>query len=608
MCVPAAAEEHVFGVQLHLHGSMSEGHGSMAGHDHAARGLGGAVDVIWWTDHDWRIAGHTYVDGHGFEEGMHRIEQMPVPLTARQLDGREPMPAWALEGGTSDPDSTESVRIGWQRVRTQRDARQAKLQISSKVAREGKKSLHAVLQGRNASWERVALSFGAERRRHIASLASEVRAAISVLPERMDGDVRIVVSFMLSQQPPNLRGRLDYHLSAAGQGASERRATTRVIRGADGQRDARVTVIEVPWVPGSWNDLVFDVSKDAELHGHGGADNSMAEVMVSIEARRGRVEAYLDRFEIERRIVGPPLFDRQKEMAAELGDDALIHYVGQEVSYGAHLNVFGPRVPLADSAAHPHGYTPTQAVALARAHGGISSLNHVFGIANTARAHDIPSTRPRFEDRARRLVELRGYGADLLEVGYRKRGRELKAFVELWDKMSAAGVYMTGVGVSDSHDNDIGWAEGPNNFITWVMAETRDQESLIEALRAGRAFFGDPTRFDGRMDLEAEGGGRMGDVVVASPGPQTVRFLASGLRAGQRVRLVRDGQPIRTLAPTGDEVDVSETIDVRANGFVRFEIVEDGAAVALSNPLYFVLPGHDVPAWRRVGAASGDDG
>lgn len=604
---PASAEESAWGVQLHLHGSLSEGQGSMAGHNHEAARLGGAVDVLWWTDHDWRIAAHTYVEGYDFEEGMQSVQRVPASLRERQLDGREPLPAWARDGAIGDPEATESSRVGWQRQRGA-GARRAKVQISTREAREGAKSLHAELDSRKPGWERVALGFGASRRRHVASLASEVEVALSILPERMRGDARITISFPLSQQPPQLRGRLDYRLSAAGRGATERTHTTKIVHGREGGRSTRVAIIELPWQPGQWNDLRFDLSKDAERFELGGADNSMVEVIVSLEAReKGRVSAYLDAFEIERRVVGPPLFARQKRMAEALGGDAIANYVGQEISYGAHLNVYGPNVPLADSARYPHGLTPTQAVDLARAHGGLVSLNHVFGVEERATGHNFPSSRPRFDERTKRLVELGGFGADLLEVGYRERGYGLGAFVELWDTLSAAGIYMTGVGVSDSHDNDSGWLSGPNNFITWVLAETREESALIDALRSGRAYFGDPTRFDGRMDVQVDGGGQMGEVVVTQPGEKVVRFRAEGLRTGQQLRLVLGGRPIRTVTPASGEVELRERISVLSNTFVRFEIIEQGEIIALSNPLYFVLPDHAVPAWRKVGKSTREE-
>ena len=76
----------IYGVQLHVHGSTSEGRASMRGQNAAARALGGAVDVIWWSDHDWRIANHTYVTDFGFEQGMSEIELVPAPLRAAQWD------------------------------------------------------------------------------------------------------------------------------------------------------------------------------------------------------------------------------------------------------------------------------------------------------------------------------------------------------------------------------------------------------------------------------------------------------------------------------------------------------------------------------------------
>ena len=34
------------------------------------------------------------------------------------------------------------------------------------------------------------------------------------------------------------------------------------------------------------------------------------------------------------------------------------------------------------------------------------------------------------------------------------------------------GIALVGIGVSDSHDAESGWTEGPNNFITWIYADS----------------------------------------------------------------------------------------------------------------------------------------
>jgi hypothetical protein len=43
---------------MHLHGSFSEGTASMDAHLQQAQRLG--VDVLWWTDHDFRVAALGY--------------------------------------------------------------------------------------------------------------------------------------------------------------------------------------------------------------------------------------------------------------------------------------------------------------------------------------------------------------------------------------------------------------------------------------------------------------------------------------------------------------------------------------------------------------------
>jgi len=608
--------EPVFGVQLHLHGSLSEGAGSMQGHNHAASQLGEAVDVLWWTDHDWRIAAHTHVTGFDFEQGMAAEERVPTPLHVRQWDGREPLPEWAgahAPGSELAPASLSSSRSGWRRLRVASPARRTKLSISDREARNGSKSLHLGIVGDAAvgrrgaarvdddGWQRLALAFTADRRRHVASLASDVRVRLSVMPVEASGDARLVVSVLLSQHPPGYRGRLDYRLVAAEQGGGERSVEIETRAAVGGALPLRVASIDVPYEAGRWNDLVFDLSADAKELDLGGIDNSLAELGLAVEARGGgRFAAFVDALEIERVRVGPELFAEEKALAASLSQAGVVNHVGQEVSYGAHLNAYGPAVPLADSETHPYGYTPREAVEWAHAHGGIVSLNHVFGTGNDDIGHNFPETRPAFDARVARLVKLRAHGADLLEVGYRRRGYGLKGFIELWDTLSSSGVFITGVGVSDSHDNFEGWQDGGNNFITWVHAASASQEDLIEGLRRGRAYFGDPMLFDGRLDMETDTGARMGEVVLAAPGPRGITLRAEGLRKGQRVRLIRDGERVQGWPVEGDRFERRHAIEVASASSLRFEVVEAGAPIALSNPIYFVVdPARRVPEARR---------
>ncbi|MCS5637287.1 MAG: CehA/McbA family metallohydrolase, partial [Myxococcota bacterium] len=432
--------------------------------------------------------------------------------------------------------------------------------------------------------------FDASRRRHIASLASGVRLRLSVLPVRLDPGARIIVRVGLSQASPRRGVRMDYvlFLDSSSPGPPPPSRERVEIEGAD--REVDVVTVPVPTTAGLWNDWVLDLSQDAEALGVGGGDNALVSLSLLLEVRgRARAEAYFDSLVIERERVGPPLFAEAKRLAGKLVDDELMHHVGQEISYAAHLNAYGPGVPLADLAAHPHGYTPEEAVAFVHEHGGLVSLNHYFGVMFDQRIADSPRAGPYFDAALERLIANRAYGVDLLEVGYRARGYGLDGYLALWDGLARAGIRLVGVGVSDSHDAHLGWAEGPNNFITWVYARSDSQADLLAGLEAGRAYFGDPTRFDGELDIRAKGGGRMGDRLVRAPGPLELTFHAQGLREGQSIRLVGDGVSLGEFESKGPDWSRRAVVDVQGPTFLRFEVLEAGRAVALSNPLYIDL-------------------
>ncbi|MAJ61034.1 MAG: hypothetical protein CBC48_14380 [bacterium TMED88] len=588
------SQPSVYGVQLHTHGSMSEGPASMQAHDHAARALGGAVDVIWWTDHDWRIAAHTYVDGFDFEDGMLARELAPVPLRMPQFDGREPLPDWA-SGKQWAPDSTPSrseyVERGFVLRRAPKFPETVDFEITEDEARSGVRSLRLVVRGPRAGRDRFVLSFESQRRRHIASLASRVRLGLSLLPAAVEGDVRFALSIGLSQRAPGQRSRIEYVLMPED---LQGRATPAGTGEGSGSRIPPSGVERVDVSMGTelgvWNDWVIDLTEDAARHGLGGEDNALVDLALIVEVGpRARMDLYVDALTIERAQVGAPLFARERVMAQELSDSAMTHHVGQEISYGAHLNAYGASVPLVDTERYPHGLTPRAAVEWAHRHGGLISLTHFFGTDFTGLSHNFPESRKAFDASLERLIEQDAFGVDLLEVGYRERGHKLDAFLELWDGLSRAGVTVIGVGVSDSHDAEQGWSRGPNNFITWIYADSADEADLLAGLREGRAFFGDPTRFDGWLDLESDQGARMGEVAEVAPGHQGIRLRANGLRDGQSIRLIRDGTPVASFEPTGSVFEERYEFEISTPSFVRFEVIESGEPIALTNPIHFRL-------------------
>ena len=80
-------------------------------------------------------------------------------------------------------------------------------------------------------------------------------------------------------------------------------------------------------------------------------------------------------------------------------------------------------------------------------------------------------------------------------------------------------------------------------------------------------------------------------------GEHRIRFDALGVRAGQSVRVVRDGEAPRTLPVEADEFAHEEVIRVSGPTFVRFELLEDGEPVVVTNPLRLdvATPGDDAP-------------
>jgi hypothetical protein len=638
------AGERAYGVQLHLHGSMSEGRASMRAHAEAASRLDGAVDVLWWTDHDWRMAAHGYVERFDFEEGLEAFDSVPAPLRAPQWDGRETPPEWRNsgsegggegseggEGGEGAPASLESVRKLW-RLNTPpaRLARDRLVEVTAREARHGARSLHLGIQGGRRGREGIEYLFQASRRRQIASLASEVTLAISALPIHLEGDSRLRIRVALSQTDPEQSVRLDYELSRAGLGRSAGPASRAIVvvprqgreeepsradpggeeaqgrEGAAGlqaaggreQGEKRVEVVTIPLeaTEGVWNDWRLELSRDARRYGLGGADNALVNLSLGLEVSgAGRAEFYLDSLVIERERVGEPLLEAARGLADALSGEALIHHVGQEISYAAHLNAYGSEIPLVDYRAHPHGLTPREAVAHIHRHGGLASLNHFFGIQTSMLSHRFPASRANFLASLERLIANHAYGVDLLEVGYRSRGHGLDAFVELWDGLAEAGIRLVGVGVSDSHDADVGWSEGPNNFISWIYAASRSERDLLEGLGAGRVFFGDPTRFRGLLDIRGDDGGRMGETRILGRGLYGVTFRAEGLAPGQTLRLIRDGRVVQTLEPETSSLARRAMIDVQGPGFVRLEVMEGEQRIALSNPLYVELAVESAP-------------
>ena len=260
-----------------------------------------------------------------------------------------------------------------------------------------------------------------------------------------------------------------------------------------------------------------------------------------------------------------------------------------------HMNAFLPRAELPDFELYPGGMSPREIVDWVHARQGVVSYNHVFGTPI------ITETRTRLQDQGRAMaVDNRIFGADLLEVGYPQRVEPLVAHLGVWDELSASRVFLTAIGSSDSHDQEEGWFDG-NNFITWIWARSPQAEDLIDGLRRGRAFLGDPNRFQGTLDLASSGGHHMGRVIYTDRTEEDVRLRLTGVPEGVELRWIVDGSETGRQPLSAGDSETAHRVALDGYRFVRAELWQGERGLAFSNCLYFVPAStEEVPRTPRL--------
>jgi hypothetical protein len=187
------------------------------------------------------------------------------------------------------------------------------------------------------------------------------------------------------------------------------------------------------------------------------------------------------------------------------------------------------------------------------------------------------------------LLAVNAYGADAIEVGYPLRGgMTLDHHLEAWDRIGQEGIVITGLGTADTHSNRRTWKTGrPNNWTTWIWAATPAMEDLMAGIREGACVFGDPARWDGRMDLFTADGRVMGDVVVGGDERHEVTFMADGLEPGWEARLIANGGVFETVPVSASSLQVTRPVETATTSVVRFCVHDAaGEAVVCSNPIY----------------------
>lgn len=586
--VAAASGLLPLSMAMHIHSSFSEQSGSMDSQLFQANK--NAVDVLWWTDHDYRMEGVRYRNVVHF-----------TSLTTENTDGA----AWqwirqdsgsltAASGGsivTTPASPRDTVPGGSLSVTAQ--------STSSSVA-----AVRYFAESHPAGWNYHRNLYGQT-------------LSIEVLPSAVGagGYLELLVT-------------TSYHQAVAGRPAGIYSVSYRI--GGQGVPGSRSTlglqgIVNLGAPTGVWTSLALTPCDDIAALWPELASTDFA----SFELRLGAVSAgtrtsgcfdYL-RFTRAYSSGDIPL-ETQEELMERYAQTypAVAQRRGLEISeFLPHLNWFGGNLHLGDYTGVTYANWTAflnQQVALAHAAGGLVSYNHPYGYTSVA-ALPVSQQDSLRAQVARQLLGNRALGCDILEVGYPLRsGVDIGHHIGLWDVLSRNALFVTGNGTSDDHMGQ-NWYGIKNNWVTSAWAPSTAEADLLAALRSGRAWSASLPRFRGSLDLVADGTAPMGSVTVSTAAKRQLQVVAGGMPTGSTLQVVRgtvDYAGTATPTPNSSVVrsysaaslaggSVTFQADTSASRFFRTQVVgSDGVVIAASNPIWLLrsTPPGGIPAPRAA--------
>lgn len=305
-----------------------------------------------------------------------------------------------------------------------------------------------------------------------------------------------------------------------------------------------------------------------------GDDNVVQEFFFSVGARNG-VTACLNVGDFvfhSRRPQPEQIYPLHREIAERQGAtyDVDISSGWEQFAGLRHINAFMPT-----TATLLPGLDDIQAqhfVPMVHNQNGVAMLNHPFG---TGAGNELPPAdqEARLQTVLDTLLPVKAWGADMVESYMLRAQVNLLFHLRLWDLLAVNGVPMCGASTSDHHGAPF---VGPAYWTTWIGASAPDQDTLLDAMRRCRLFFGNLERFDGVFDLWLDGV-PMGGVHAVQPGALPLQVIVDPLPAGAQVRLVQIALvPGRELTYIVDHqvIDPSQPVlvDVSQPSFVRAEL------------------------------------
>ncbi|MBM6402867.1 hypothetical protein JQN72_01225 [Phycicoccus sp. CSK15P-2] len=560
----AAAATRPVSMAMHVHSCFSEGGAT-------SRGGGGAsmmsqlqqatkhgVDVVWWTDHDWRM------QAYGYDTDI-RFDGSPE-------DGAltwEPQDEGPVEG------SSEFVT----RPRSPDEPGKA-MRVTARATGSA--------QGSHLVWAKAGNSF-------YSTNLSDTTLHVDVLPEQVGPDAELVVQVETSYRPATAGRPAGVYVLEYRVGGKPGRRLESPLVGVVTQEpssDWQTLVLEpVEDVRALWPDLVADDSGVARLRFgmrvRGGAEGSAVFDRLRIERSRDLTAWPL---ETQRRLM--------EELAPQYPD--VTQHLSSEVSMVRHMNVFMEDFELYPYPETETGPTLDRSVGAARRvaawyqqRGGVVQYNHPDGL-NPAE-----------------LVQTRALGMDLMELGSPRGADETRARIDLFDVAARNGIFLTGTSQLDDH-NGRDWTSYKRFWLTSAWAASPTLGDLLAAMRAGALWWWDPTRWpDATMDVRVAGKRAMGQVLLLPRGWANARVEVSSLPDDSRLVVVTgDCDLSGATSPSTSEFayrpsdldDGGVELSVKPGTYIRAEVRDAGGEIlAFGNPMW-VLPADasvEVPATRR---------
>ncbi|MGH3096240.1 MAG: hypothetical protein ACRDMV_09610 [Streptosporangiales bacterium] len=559
---------------MHLHASFSEQTASYEAHLSEASRLG--VDVLWWTDHDFRVSAYGYRQGVRFDGPVESEGHPAISWTwVEEWEGA------VREGGgdfVSWPRSPHEPG-GALRIRALADD-----------------------HGEGTVWFRG----NAWNMRYSTSLA-DTTVELDVLGESLGEDAVLLVEVQSSYHPasggrPAGKYRLEYRI---GHVSRTKRCT---------EGNGLIGVVERPLRGDAWHRLVLRPVDDiAKLWPDLVAmDNSLHKLRLGVRSANGaEARAVVDRLRFRRRErqrgAGLELRRRVLDAYAERFTDVR-HYEALEVSLTRHLNWFGGDLKVPNYGDGP----PFRSWDIDRArsmvefmheHGALASFNHPMGVSYDEKTP---------VDLSRLIVETGALGADLVEIGHRE---DIERLLHVFDVAARNTVFFTGTGVSDDHFAE-DWLGQEFNYLTHVWSPSVELGDLMDGLRRGHAWFADPGEWRGALDTEIGDVAGMGRV-VRSADRLPIRVTATDLPSDATLEVVSgvvDRPGVKSLEPATSTVTVpasdvhagSYELDLAAGpegSYVRAQVRNGtGTVVAVGNPTWLLPEAFDgdIPAARLV--------